>query len=434
MINSIRRFFLVCSGATVNILERAECKTELARYVMMGAFVVLTASFAALSGGFALYTGFKKVWLAIPVGLLWGGFIFTLDRFIVSSIRKKLVDSDSSLAHKVWLKAGELMTALPRLILAGFIAVTVAVPLEMKYFEPEITARLDDTHRAAAPDLAAQIHDSMPELIAVEQELNELAAKEERLRQRRDLLRDQLMKEGKGVAGPEYSGIFGVGRMYWQRLAESNQAEAELANHRTDNAERKQYLTGRLNALRLELAEAIRKKSQIKEDGDGFLARFQALHQLANDGSISKVTWFLVILLTLIEITPVLIKLFARRGPYDDLLDAIEHKIYIAQQVDVSNFNSDTNMELELYEKKAEARRQLESQLIRDTLSSERIEDLAAQDVEEAQTEIAKATVGDWKWKQMQAVHHTTGVSTNFSTRTRSYGLADREVNGNGNN
>src|SRR2546430_17519318 len=104
MVNSIRRFFLVCSGATVDILLRPECKTELARYAMMGAFVALTASFAALSGGFALYTGFKKVLLAIPVGILWGAFIFTLDRFIVSSIRKKPLGSDSSLTHKTWIK------------------------------------------------------------------------------------------------------------------------------------------------------------------------------------------------------------------------------------------------------------------------------------------------------------------------------------------
>jgi len=408
MINSIRRFFLVCSGATVHILERPECKTELARYAMMGAFVVLTATFAALSGGFALYTGFKRVWLAIPVGLLWGGFIFTLDRFIVSSIRKQAIDSDSPWGQKIWAKAIELFTAMPRFILAIFIGVTVAVPLELKYFEPEITAKLDDAQRTAKPDLVTQIHDSMYELVAVERELKELADGEERLRIRRNLLRDQLMNEGKGVVGPEYSGRLGIGRIYRQRLAESNLAETELTNHQKDNAERLQYLTGRLNALRLELAEAIRKKSQIREDGDGFLARFQALHQLTTDGSINKVNWFLIILLSLIETTPVLIKLFAKRGPYDDLLDAIEHKIYIAQQVDVSNFNSDTNMELELYEKKAEARRQLESQLIKDTLSSDRMEDLAAQDIEAAQTEIAKATVGDWKWKQMQAVHHTT--------------------------
>jgi hypothetical protein len=388
MINSIRRVFLVCSGATVDILERPECKTELARYAMMGAFVVLTAAFAALSGGFALYTGFKRVLLAISVGLLWGGFIFTLDRFIVSSIRKQAVDSDSSLGQKIWAKATEICTAMPRLILAGFIAVTVAVPLEMKYFEPEITAKLDDTRGQAAPGLATQVHDSMPELVAVEGELQRLAEKEERLRQRRDLLRDQLMNEGKGVGGQGYSGVFGAGPIYRQRAAEANQADVDLTNHQTTNQARTQYLTVRLNALRVELDEAINEKNRIKKGGDGFLARFQALHELANDGSIRNVTWFLVILLTLIETTPVLIKLFAKRGPYDDLLDA--------------------NIELELYEKKAEARRQLESQLIRDTLSSERLEDLASQDIEAAQTEIAKATVGDWKWKQMQTVHHTT--------------------------
>ena len=87
-----------------------------------------------------------------------------------------------------------------------------------------------------------------------------------------------------------------------------------------------------------------------------------SVHQLTADGSIRNVTLFLIVLLTLIETTPVLIKLFAKRGPYDDLLDAIEHKVHIAQQVDVSNFNSDTNMALELYEMNAEARRKLESQ------------------------------------------------------------------------
>lgn len=408
MMNSIRRFFLVCSGATVDILERPECKIEVARYAMMGAFVVFTSLFASLSGGFALFTGFKRLLLAIPVGLLWGAFIFTLDRFIISSIRKQAIDSDSSLGHTIWIKTGELLTALPRLILAGFIAVTVAVPLEMKYFEPEITALLDDTHGQAARDQATQIHDSMPELVAVEQELAALADKDNKLRERRDLLRDQLMYEGQGVAGPGYSGRFGAGPIYRQRLGESNQAEADLTNHHKTNEARIQYLTGRLNTLRLDLEGAIRKKKQITEDSNGFLARFQALHQLTADGSIKNVTLFLIVLLTLIETTPVLIKLFAKRGPYDDLLDAIEHKVHIAQQVDVSNFNSDTNMALELYQLNAEARRKLETKLIRDTLSSERIEDLAAPDIEKAQTEIVKATIGDWKWKQMKTVHHTT--------------------------
>lgn len=397
MMNSIRRFFLVCSGATVDILLRPECKTEVARYAMMGAFVLFTAIFASLSGGFALYTGFKRLWLAIPAGLLWGAFIFTLDRFIVSSIRKRAIDGDSSLGKKAWIKAGELLTALPRLILAGFIAVTVAVPLEMKYFEPEINAHLDDTHSKAAKDQATEIHDSMPELVAVEQELTTLADKENKLRERRNFLKDQLMYEGLGVSGPDLSGVFGTGPIYRQRLTDSNQAETDLSNYQQANQGRIQYLNGRLNTLRIELEDAIRKKKQIKEESNGFLARFQALHQLTADDSIKNVTLFLIVLLTLVETTPALIKLFAKRGPYDDLLEATEHKVHIAQQVEVSNFNSDTNMALELYQMRAEARRKLETKLTRDTLSSERVDDLAALDIERAQTEIAKATIVDWK-------------------------------------
>ena len=108
-----------------------------------------------------------------------------------------------------------------------------------------------------------------------------------------------------------------------------------------------------------------------------------------------------------VTILKALIKLFAKRGPYDDLLEAIEHRVHVAQQVEVSNFNSDTNMELKLYEAKVEARRQLENQLIRDTWNPERVEDLAAQDIGEAQTEIAKATIGNWKWRQMDTAHNT---------------------------
>jgi hypothetical protein len=163
----------------------------------------------------------------------------------------------------------------------------------------------------------------------------------------------------------------------------------------------------RINELRTRLNERIGKTRDTARQGNGFLARFKALSQLTADESIENVTLFLVILLTLIETTPVLVKLFAKRGPYDDMLDAIQHKIRVAQQVEVSNFNSDTNMELELYEMKIESLRQLESQLIRDTLSSERTEDLASRDIEEAQTEIARATIGDWKWKQMQTIQHT---------------------------
>src|SRR5882724_596480 len=407
MINSIRRFLLVCSGATVDILERPECKTELARYAMMGTFVALTAVFAALSGGFALYTGFKKLLLAIPIGLLWGAFIFTLDRFIVSSIRKKPVDNDSSLVHRMWLKLGEIGTALPRLVLAVFIAVTVAVPLEMKYFEPEIEAQIAKTDLEADKTTAGEAEKGEFELAKLEKDLVDMDAKEQGLRERRDLLREQRRNEVDGVKGPGSTGIRGIGPEARQRKAEYDQAQKDFESVLTQNEVPRAQAKARVDELRKRLDARIEGTRATMRGGNGFLARFKALSQLAADGPIKNVTRFLIILLTLIETTPVLIKLFAKRGPYDDLLDAIEHRIHVVQQVEVSYFNSDTNIELELYETKVEARRQLENQLIRDTWSSERVEDLAAEDIGEAQTEIAKATIGDWKWKQMATVHNT---------------------------
>jgi len=307
----------------------------------------------------------------------------------------------------MWLKLGEIATALPRLVLAVFIAVTVAVPLEMKYFEPEITTQIDETDTKAAKLLAEEAPQTIPELAEVEKELNDIRDREKKLGERRDSLTDDVKYEGLGVKAPGYTGVYGAGPIYKQRLKDAKQADDDFKSYQKTTEARVQYLTDRLNTLRLELAKKINDKNQLRKNGDGFLARFKALAELARDGPVKNVTTFLVILLTLIETTPVLIKLFAKRGPYDDLLDAIEHRIHVAQQVEVSNFNSDTNIELELYETKVEARRQLENQLIRDTWSLELVEDLAAEDIGEAKTEIAKATIGDWKWRQMAIVHNT---------------------------
>lgn len=402
MLKSVRKFFLICSGATLDVLEQPECKTELNRFAMMGAFVALTAVFAAFSGGFALYTGFKTLALAVPAGAVWGAFIFTLDRFIVSSIRKKSLGNHHSFSEKALVKLGEFATALPRLLMAGFIAITVAVPLELKYFEPEITARLAADNLKAAEAVAAEAPKSVPELGALEKELNEMQAEEENLTKSADSLRKQLFDEGAGAQGQGLSGVPGEGPEFEKRRAEYNRVNDALGATMNRNAARKAVIRGRLDTLRVEVGEIIRKKTATMEQGDGFLARFKALRQLSADGPVRNLSLFLIVLLTLVEITPVLIKLFARRGPYDDVLEAAEHKVYVLKQKEISDFNSDVNAELELYKVKSEARRLLEEQLIQDTLSIPSIQHLASDEVTEARAEIAKATIGAWKLRQLQ--------------------------------
>src|SRR5690348_4201839 len=89
MLRMIGNFALFCSGADRALLDRPECETERTKYKMIGGFIFLTAVFAGLAGGYALYTGFHSAWLAAATGSLWGLFIFNLDRYIISTLRKK---------------------------------------------------------------------------------------------------------------------------------------------------------------------------------------------------------------------------------------------------------------------------------------------------------------------------------------------------------
>jgi hypothetical protein len=401
MISSIKKFFLFCSGATSDILTRDECKTDVGRYSMIGAFVFLTAAFASLSGGYALYTGFKSWALAVPVGLLWGTFIFTLDRFIVSTIRKKSGNA-SSFSQALVNKLGEIASALPRLILAVFIGITVAVPLELKYFEPEIAAKIADRNVQKAKSVHGEVAAGKPEITRLEKELADMNSKEEDLRRRRDLLRDQQFDETTGKEGQGFTGVAGYGPVAKQREEEAKRIEAELAAALTTNAQTRSKINADLDQLRAQRQGEIDAIVATNKAGDGFLERLRALADLASDNqSVRTASWFLMLLLMLIETAPVLIKLFAPRGPYDDCLEAIEHQIYINKQKEISNFNTDTMKDLEFYEAASDARRQLNEQLTRETMSYERMEELAAKGIREAEIEIARARVEHWKQKEL---------------------------------
>lgn len=421
MINSVEKFLLICSGATVEILEHPDCKTELTRYRMIGAFVLLTASFAALSGGFALYTGFKSVLLAIPIGLLWGAFIFTLDRFIVSSIRKKMVEPGESFKEKLASKSGEIMSALPRLIMAIFIAVTVAVPLELKYFQPEITAQIAKNSRDDAININSRLRESMPEIKRLEDEVAKMDADEQALRDRRDQLHEQRYAEELGRSGPGLSGRAGEGPLTRQRKEDYARVVSDLEALTQKNKLERDKAIPELDRLRKELEEQSKKNNQIHEARTGFLEQLKALHQLADENEpIRNATRFLVILLSLIETAPVLIKLLARRGPYDDLLEAIEHKTRIRKKKEISDFNSEINKELERYDSVIESRWLLEEQLRRSALNLDQIQDLASADLRTAQSDIAQAAVAAWRRKELRDIkgvmnenglHRASGIS-----------------------
>ena len=125
----LKDFFILCSGADRQIIQSSS-NGEQNKYAGIGATVFFTAVMAFIAGSYALYTVFDNAFTAIGFGLVWGLLIFNLDRFIVSTIKKR----DSFL--------DELLQASPRIVLAIIIAIVISKPLEIKIFEKEINTVL----------------------------------------------------------------------------------------------------------------------------------------------------------------------------------------------------------------------------------------------------------------------------------------------------
>ena len=128
MAKILSQFFIFCSGAVTSVLSR--CPSDYIKYQGIGATIFFTGVMSSMAAGYALYTVFNSIAIAIPIALVWGLMIFNLDRYIVSGMRKK-----SNLFK-------ELAMALPRVIIAVFIGIVIATPFELKIFESEINGEL----------------------------------------------------------------------------------------------------------------------------------------------------------------------------------------------------------------------------------------------------------------------------------------------------
>ena len=128
----INEFFWLCSGVNRKILR--QCPTEYAKYAGMGGTIFFTACMAALSGGYAISTVFENTLVSIFFGLFWGMLIFNLDRLIVNTMY-----SDG----KVTISWQELVSGLPRIVMAIFLGIVISTPLELKIFEDAIDIQIE---------------------------------------------------------------------------------------------------------------------------------------------------------------------------------------------------------------------------------------------------------------------------------------------------
>lgn len=304
----LRQFFLFCAGAHVPMLKRAPVETN--KYAGIGGTIFFTGLLAALSGGYALWTVFGQVWAAVLFGLVWGLMIFNLDRYIVSSMKKR---------DSFWQ---EFRMALPRLVLAILIAIVISKPLELQIFNKEIKAEL--------VSMEQEVYKTQEDKVKVRYQLriNELKADIARLQTamrqqlaRRDALMLIAQQEADGTGG---SRIRNLGPIYKAKKTDADRAAAELdtlsMQNRQQITQKQQQLLGIDSAMKADLLASGRGRL------DGLASRLEALGRLTDRSTpVRWANWFIILLFIAVECAPVFVKLISPRGPYDDLLQAHEH-------------------------------------------------------------------------------------------------------------
>lgn len=318
----IRQFFLICSGAHLPMLRRAPA--EMNKYAGIGATIFFTGLLAALSGGYALWTVFGEAWAAVLFGAVWGLMIFNLDRYIVSSMKKR-----DKFLQEFWM-------ATPRILLAILISVVISKPLELRVFDKEIQAELvimEQQKLKAQEDqvktrFSADRNEILARMQTLQHEMQQQAA-------RRDTLQLIAQQEADGTGG---SRLKNLGPIYKAKKADADSAVAVFKE-----------MQSRYDALNIALAksDSVTNSSitQLKRGSlDGFASRLEALGRItASSESVRWANWFIMLLFVAIETAPVFVKLISPRGPYDDLLEQHEYSFIMHKKERKAMMTMDTD-------------------------------------------------------------------------------------------
>lgn len=156
----LTRFLWWCAGVDSDLMK--QCTHEWAKYASMGATILFTGMFASIAGGYALYTVFRDgtiteidttaLYYAIAFGIFWGLVIFNLDRYIITTFKK-------SASENIFVGfCKDFLHAIPRIILAIIIAITISKPIELKLFEKRLAQEIINNEQITKMNNAETYH------------------------------------------------------------------------------------------------------------------------------------------------------------------------------------------------------------------------------------------------------------------------------------
>ncbi|RXM46491.1 DUF4407 domain-containing protein [Flavobacterium sp. YO64] len=293
----LKQFFILCSGADRDLLEGCS-EGEQTKYVGIGATVFFTAVMAFLASAYALFTVFDSIYPALIFGFVWSLLIFNLDRFIVSTIKKRDRFFD------------EFLQATPRIMLAIIIAIVISKPLEIKIFEKEINTVLlkekNEMELANKKQIGTYFKSDL------DKNKGEIAAlKADIVKKEKEVnaLYSTYITEAEGTAGTKK---LGKGPVYKEKREKHDAALKEYETLKAANEAKIAEKEKAGKQLQIDLDKKVSQTQPIIEGFDGLMARINALNKLPWLPS-----FFIMLLFLAIETSPIIAKLLAPKGEFD---------------------------------------------------------------------------------------------------------------------
>jgi len=311
----LKQFFIICSGSDTDILKNCSIG-EQNKYAGIGATVFFTAVMAFIASSYALFTVFDNILASVFFGLIWGLLIFNLDRFIVSTIKKRNNVID------------EIIQASPRILLAIIIAIVISKPLELKIFEKEINQVLleqkNDLTLANKDQIAQQYNPTIKDLKTNIKSLEEqISEKEAEV----NTLYETYISEAEGTAGTK---LLGKGPVYKEKREKHDALLAELQILKAENKAKITSAETQIGSLKGDYETQVVSSQPIIDSFDGLMARVNALGELPWLPSL-----FIFLLFLAIETSPIFAKLLSPKGEYDFKLEDQETaiKTWVQQKI-----------------------------------------------------------------------------------------------------
>lgn len=293
----LKRFFILCSGVDRDIVNSCS-NGEQNKYAGIGATVFFTAIMAFIASSYALFTVFDNVYTAVFFGLIWGLLIFNLDRFIVSTIKKRDNFMD------------EFIQATPRIILAIIIAIVISKPLEIKIFQKEIaTVLLKEKNEMAMANKKQVANYFKTDVDKNKSEIDELKSDISTKEKEVAAFYQSYITEAEGSAGTKK---IGKGPIYKEKRAAYDLAKTQLDSLKSSSKKliAEKEITSK--TLQADLDKKVSETQPIIDGFDGLMARINALNKLPWLPS-----FFIMLLFLAIETSPIIAKLLSPRGEYD---------------------------------------------------------------------------------------------------------------------